>query len=121
MISMTRITATSQSTAAQNGGHHQLSGRGQPPQPDQLPAGIVQPGAHPGSGLHLEPHQLLLHARLPASIRTRSGPASTAAPVDGSSSTNSSSTPSVIAPAARTAPAGHRAPSRPVLPRPIRA
>ena len=40
----------------------------------------------------------------PPSIRTRSGPASTVAPVDGSSSTNSSSTPSVIAPAARTAP-----------------
>ena len=40
----------------------------------------------------------------PPSIRTRAGPASTVAPVDGSSSTNSSSTPSVIAPAARTAP-----------------
>ena len=40
----------------------------------------------------------------PPSIRTRSGPASTVAPVDGSRSTNSSSTPSVIAPAARTAP-----------------
>ena len=42
----------------------------------------------------------------PPSIRTRSGPASTVAPVDGSRSTNSSSTPSVIAPAARTAPGG---------------
>ena len=40
----------------------------------------------------------------PPSIRTSSGPASTVAPVDGSRSTNSSSTPSVIAPAARTAP-----------------
>ena len=47
----------------------------------------------------------------PPSIRTSSGAASTVAPVDGSRSTNSSSTPSVIAPAARTAPgsaAGHR-------------
>jgi len=42
----------------------------------------------------------------PPSIRTSSGPASTVAPVDGSSSTNSSSTPSVIGPAARTAPGG---------------
>ena len=42
----------------------------------------------------------------PPSIRTRSGPASTAAPVAGSSSTNSSSTPSVTAPAARTVPGG---------------
>ena len=42
----------------------------------------------------------------PPSIRTSSGPASTAAPVDGSSSTNSSSTPSVITAAARTAPGG---------------
>ena len=40
----------------------------------------------------------------PPSIRTRSGPASTAAPVAGSSSTNSSSTPSVIASAARAVP-----------------
>ena len=40
----------------------------------------------------------------PPSIRTSSGPASTVAPVDGSRSTNSSSTPSVIAAAARTAP-----------------
>ena len=40
----------------------------------------------------------------PPSIRTSSGAASTVAPVDGSRSTNSSSTPSVIAPAARTAP-----------------
>ena len=42
----------------------------------------------------------------PPSIRTSSGPASTAAPVDGSSSTNSSSTPSVTGPAARTVPGG---------------
>ena len=41
-------------------------GRGEPPQPDQLAAEVVQAGAHPGSGLHLELHQLLLHARLPA-------------------------------------------------------
>ena len=42
----------------------------------------------------------------PPSIRTSSGPASTVAPVDGSRSTNSSSTPSEIAPAARTSPDG---------------
>ena len=42
----------------------------------------------------------------PSSIRTRSGPAGTVSPVDGSRSTNSSSTPSVIGPAARTAPDG---------------
>ena len=53
-------------------GRHQAAaqprrgGRGQPPQPDQLAAEVVQAGAHPGSGLHLEPHQLLLHPRLPA-------------------------------------------------------
>ena len=40
----------------------------------------------------------------PPSIRTRSGPAGTVSPVEGSRSTNSSSTPSVIAPAARPAP-----------------
>ena len=42
----------------------------------------------------------------PPSIRTSSGPPSAAAPVDGSSSTNSSSTPSVTAPGARTVPGG---------------
>jgi len=41
-------------------------GRSEPPEPDQLAAGLVQAGAHPGSGLHLEPHQLLPHPRLPA-------------------------------------------------------
>ena len=42
----------------------------------------------------------------PPSIRARSGPASTAVPADGSSSMNSSSTPSVIPPAARAVPDG---------------
>ena len=42
----------------------------------------------------------------PPSIRARSGPASTAAPADGSRSMNSSSTPSVIPPAARAIPDG---------------
>ena len=41
-------------------------GRGEPPQPEQLAAQVVQAGAHPGSGLHLEPHQLLRDPRLPA-------------------------------------------------------
>ena len=52
----------------------------------------------------------------PPSIRTSSGPASTAAPVDGSSSTNSSSTPSVTTAGRAHRPrraAGHRhGPSR---------
>ena len=53
------------------GGHQAAAqprrgGRGEPPQPDQLAAEVVQAGAHPGSGLHLEPHQLLLDPRLPA-------------------------------------------------------
>ncbi len=38
--------------------------RGQSPEPDQFPAEVVQAGAHPGRGLHLEPHHLLLHPRL---------------------------------------------------------
>ena len=46
--------------------HRCRGGRGEPPQPDQLAAGLVQAGAHRGSGLHLEPHQLLLDPRLPA-------------------------------------------------------
>ena len=91
------------------GGHQgaaqpRRGGRGQPPQPDQLPAGLVQAGAHPGAGLHLEPHQLLLDPRLPAEHPHQIGAGQTVAPVDGSRSTNSSSTHSVIASAACTAP-----------------
>ena len=53
------------------GGHQAAAqrcrgGRGEPPQPDQLAAEVVQAGAHRGSGLYLEPHQLLLDPRLPA-------------------------------------------------------
>ena len=81
-------------------------GRGEPPQPDQLAAEVVQAGAHPGSGLHLELHELFLHPRLPAEHPHQIGPAATVSPVEGSRSTNSSSTPSVIALAARTAPDG---------------
>jgi hypothetical protein len=40
--------------------------RDEPPQPGQLAADLIQAGAHRRRGLHLEPHQLLLHPRLPA-------------------------------------------------------
>ena len=37
----------------------------EPPQSDLFAADIIQAGAHAGPGLHLEPHQLLRHPRLP--------------------------------------------------------
>jgi len=57
------------------------------------------PGRMPASGRRCTPGS-------PSSIRTRTGPARTAAPVEGPRRTNSSSTPSVIPPAARAVPGG---------------
>ena len=78
--------------------------RDQPPEPNQLVADTVQARAHPGPGLHLELHQLLLHPRLPIQHPDQIPADRNSGAAGRSRSTNSSSTPSVIPPAVRAAP-----------------
>ena len=83
-----------------------------PPEPDQLPADLIQAGAHPGPGLDLETYQLLRQPRLPAEHPHQVGAGDTVAPADGRG-TNSPPPPALIG--RRRAPPGRRrAPSRPV-------
>ena len=108
------------------GGHQAAArrcrgGRGQPPQPDQLAADLVQAGAHPGAGLHLEPHQLLLDPRLPAEHPHQLRGGQHGGAVRRVQEHELLLHPQRDRGGRAPPPAGHRAPSRPVPHRPIRA